>query len=70
MSTQETTAQVHHVPDKLRIGLLVDDDTVPYWVRLIIERLNASSSADIVLVAKHSLGGAARQYAAQDPAQC
>ena len=51
MSTQETTAQVHHVPDKLRIGLLVDDDTVPYWVRLIIERLNASSSADIVLVA-------------------
>ena len=38
--------------EKLKIGLMIDSTDVPYWVYLMIEKINQSNYAKIELLIK------------------
>lgn len=39
--------------EKIKVGLLVDSTDIPYWVNLMIEKINQSDYAEIVLIIKN-----------------
>lgn len=45
------------MPEKLKIGLLTDGKTIPYWAACIVKTLNRSDYADVILVVENTEPG-------------